>query len=81
MRLVCHAVTSVNNLHLLSMSKATRITATQLLTERGEILRRTYTDREHFIVENHGLPIAAIMPFAEYQTLMAKRKSALATKR
>lgn len=56
------------------MTKITRISATQLLTERGEILRRSYTDKEHFIVENHGLPIVVIIPYDEYPPAQAKLK-------
>ena len=56
------------------MSKPTHISATQLLTQRGEILRRCYVDKEHFIVENHEMPIVAIIPFDEYQLSQTSRK-------
>lgn len=46
---------------------ATHITATQLLTKRGDILRRCSRDKEHFIVELHGVPIVAIIPVEEHQ--------------
>lgn len=43
------------------------ITATELLKKRGELLRRCYVDKQHFVIENHGLPIAALIPFDEYR--------------
>jgi prevent-host-death family protein len=48
------------------MTKITHITATDLLKKRGELLRRCYRQKEHFIVETHGLPIAVLIPFDEY---------------
>ncbi len=48
------------------MNLTIRITATELLKKRGEILRRCYVEKEHFIIENHGLPIAVLIPFEEY---------------
>lgn len=55
------------------MNIITRVSATELLKKRGEILRRCYIEKEHFIVENHGLPIAVIIPFAEYQQSPSKQ--------
>ncbi len=48
------------------MKKTTHITATDLLKKRGELLRRCYVQKEHFIIENHGMPIVVLIPFDEY---------------
>jgi len=58
------------------MNTVTRITATELLKKRGELLRRCYVDKDHFIVENHGLPIAVLIPFDEYREVFAPAWSA-----
>jgi prevent-host-death family protein len=54
------------------MNKTSWITATDLLKKRGEILRRCYVDKQHFIIANHGLPIAVLIPFDEYQFAKTK---------
>jgi hypothetical protein len=55
------------------MVKATTVTASQLLFERGAILKRCYRDKEHFIVEKNELPIVAIVPIEEYKRMIGDR--------
>jgi prevent-host-death family protein len=57
----------------LPIKEPTTITATQLLYERGSILSRVYKDKEHFVVEKSGLPVAAIIPVEEYYELTQTR--------
>jgi prevent-host-death family protein len=48
-------------------SKVTTITATEMQHKSGEIIRRAYTDNEHFIVERSGYPMVVIVPLAYYR--------------
>ena len=50
-------------------SKITTITATEMQHKSGEIIRRAYTDNEHFIVERSGYPMVVIIPLAHYRAL------------
>ena len=56
------------------MTKTTTITASQLLFERGAILKRCYRDKEHFIVEKNEMPIVAIIPIEEYKQLTERHR-------
>ncbi len=49
------------------MAKATIITASDLQQKRGDILKRCYKGKEHFIVEKQEMPIVAIIPVEEYE--------------
>jgi prevent-host-death family protein len=51
------------------------ITATTLQRKVGSVIRRAYKDKQRFIVERGGLPVIAIISFAEYEALFAKRRS------
>ena len=50
------------------------IPATKAHRKFGELVRRVYSGKEHFIVEKDGLPVAAIMSMADYEELMRERK-------
>lgn len=51
-------------------TQPTIISSTTLQRQFGAILRRCYKDREQFIVERDGLPVIAILPVRDYETLM-----------
>jgi prevent-host-death family protein len=40
----------------------------------GELIRRAYSGREHFIVEKDGLPVVVILSVAEYEKLAMERE-------
>ena len=46
--------------------KTTTITATEMHKQRGEIIRRCFVDKEHFIVEKDGMPLVVIIPIDDY---------------
>lgn len=50
------------------------IPATQAHRQFGELVRRTFSGKEHFIVEKDGLPVVAILSIAEYEELMEERE-------
>ncbi len=43
------------------------VTSTEAQNKFGEMLRRTYANAEHVIVEKGGIPVAALIPVADYQ--------------
>ena len=53
------------------MSQVTTVTATQMHKMRGEIIKRCFRDKEHFIIEKDGLPLVVIIPFDQYQAKVA----------
>lgn len=50
------------------------IPATKAHRNFGDLIRRTYSGREHFVVEKDGLPVVAIISIAEYEELMRERE-------
>lgn len=52
----------------------TSITATELLTRRGDILRRCSRDKENFTIELHGVPIVALIPIENYMRHYAPKR-------
>jgi prevent-host-death family protein len=48
------------------------VTATEAQNKFGEMLKRTYKSAEHHIIERSGIPVAALVPIADYQHLMPK---------
>ena len=50
------------------------IGATQIRRQFGDIIRRTHTGKEHFIVEKDGLALAALISIADYEELMRERQ-------
>ena len=51
------------------------ITASQLLFERGAILKRIYRDKQHIIVEKNEMPIVAMLPIEQYWQLLKQSGS------
>lgn len=49
------------------MPNATVISATEMHKRRGDIIKRCFRDKEHFIVEKDGVPLVAIVPIDEYE--------------
>ncbi len=49
------------------------IPATIAHRQFGDLIRRTYSGKEHFIVEKDGLPVVVILSMAEYEQLMRER--------
>lgn len=54
------------------MPQTTTITASDLQQKRGDILKRCYKGKEHFIVEKQEMPIVAIIPIEEYHAKFGK---------
>ena len=50
------------------------IPATKVRRNFGDLIQRTYSGREHFIVEKGGLPVVVIISMAEYKNLMKERE-------
>jgi prevent-host-death family protein len=55
-------------------STPTKVPATDVHRNFGDLVRRTYSGQEHFIVERDGLPVVAIISMAEYEELMQERE-------
>ncbi len=55
------------------MTDTVTITATEMHQRRGEIIKRCFRDKKHFIVEKDGLPLVAIVPIDEYQRMVKRR--------
>jgi prevent-host-death family protein len=56
----------------MSSQKSTPVTipATEVRRNLGNILKRTFTGREHFIIEREGFPVAVLLSMQEYDDLM-----------
>jgi len=54
------------------------ITATEIRRNFSAVIRRLRQRREHTVVQSGGVPVAVILPVAEYEKLMAyvRRKAA-----
>jgi prevent-host-death family protein len=50
------------------------IPATDVHRNFGDLLRRAFSGREHFIVEKDGLPVVAIISKEEYDELVQERE-------
>jgi prevent-host-death family protein len=59
----------------MSRQKSVEVTipASQVHRNFGELIRRAFAGKEHFIVEKDGLPVVAILSVAEYQNLLDER--------
>jgi len=53
------------------MKKKT-ISATMASTQFDDILRRVDCDQEHLIIEQEGIPVVVILPFADYEYFLAQ---------
>lgn len=49
------------------------INATTAHRQFGNLVKRAFSGKEHFIVEKEGLPVVAIMSMREYEELMSER--------
>ncbi len=56
------------------MSQSVTIPATKAHRQFGDLIRRAYTGKEHFIVEKDDLPVVVILSVAEYEALMQERE-------
>ncbi len=54
------------------------ITATEARNRFGEVIRRVYQGGETIIVERGGLPVVAILPVPEYQTVRTWKQARFA---
>jgi prevent-host-death family protein len=52
------------------------VTATEAQNKFGEMLKRTYKSAEHHIIERSGIPVAALVPIADYQRLVPESANA-----
>ncbi len=55
-------------------SNPVTIPATTAHRNFGDLIRRAFSGKEHFIVEKDGLPVVAIIPMKEYEELMQERE-------
>lgn len=46
------------------------VSATEVRRRFGEMLKRAHNEDEHLIVERDGFPLAVIVPYNDYQSLM-----------
>jgi prevent-host-death family protein len=51
------------------------IPATTAHRQFGDLVRRAFSGKEHFIVEKDGLPVVAIISMAEYEELLREREA------
>jgi prevent-host-death family protein len=51
-----------------------KIPATQAHRQFGDLVRRAFSGKEHFIVEKDGLPVVAILSVQEYEAWMEERE-------
>ena len=49
------------------------IPASELHRSAGKALKRVAVDDQHLIVERDGYPVAALLPYQDYQTLMRRQ--------
>jgi prevent-host-death family protein len=61
-------------------SKSTPVTipATTAHRKFGDLIRRVFNGKEHFIVEKDGLPVAAIISMEQYRVMEQRTERALA---
>lgn len=52
------------------------IPATKIHRNFADVIRRTHSGREHFIVEKDGLPVVAIISMQDYERLVQEREQA-----
>ncbi len=50
------------------------IPATKARRQFGALIRRVFSGKEHFVVENDGLPVVVIISMQEYQELLQERE-------
>lgn len=55
-------------------STPVKIPATTAHRQFGELIKRAFSGKEHFIVEKDGLPVVAILSMTEYEALMHERE-------
>ena len=55
-------------------SESVTIPATTAHRQFGDLIKRAFSGKEHFIVEKDGLPVVAIISVAEYEELMLERE-------
>lgn len=60
------------------MTKAKTIPAVTARVHLGDIMKRAFRNREHFIVEKSGLPMVAILNADEYFELVQEREARFA---
>ena len=57
------------------------ITSTEAQNQFGAMLKRAYQSAEHLIIERDGIPVAALIPIADYQRLLADAPTSELTQR
>jgi prevent-host-death family protein len=50
------------------------IPATKAHRQFGDLIRRVFSGKEHFIIEKDGLPVVAIISMDEYDELLRERE-------
>ena len=55
------------------MAKEAVIQASELYRSGGKVLRRVAIGKENVIVQSNGYPIAALVPYAEYELYKRER--------
>ncbi len=67
-------------LHLMASThhiSVSTIAATSVQREVGTVIRRVAKNKEHLIIEYDGIPVAVIVPMADYERLMSKGEADL----
>ena len=59
------------------MAKQATITASELQRTSGSVLKRVAVGKEHVVIERAGYPVAVILSYPEYETLMRERALAI----
>ena len=52
------------------------ITVTEMRRNFADVVRRLRRRREHAVIQSNGVPVAVLLPIAEYERLMARERLA-----
>lgn len=58
----------------LNLSSAVIVAATQAHRQFGQLIRRAFLGKEHFVIQKDGLPVAVILSVAEYTELLREHE-------
>ncbi len=59
------------------MHKIITISATYMHKKRGEILKKCFLDKTHFLIEKDGFPLAVLIPVDDYHRVFSKHSHIL----
>ena len=61
--------------------KLSRLPITKARINLGQVVRRVHVNKEHFILEKDGIPVAAIMDVEEFENFLKQRNETKAKKK